>query len=108
MNNICKDLSTLTTVPLFSIEKLMSKFQDSICYTIQEELASNNNSMEIDIYIGKLFIEIIDDNIYYKFIPSKDFEADVMTTIKTGVCPLISKLEDSIQTKITRAYKELY
>ena len=106
--NIVKDLSTVTTISPASTQKILSKFQDCLCYAIQEALADKETEIELDLYVGKLMIEIIEDEIQYKFVPSYSFEKDVFDTVSTGVCPMFSKVENSIQGKIMNAYKELY
>lgn len=105
---ICKDLSTVTTMSVSSIDRFMSKFQDCLTYSIQEALSNNKTTIELDIYIGKILVEIINDKIYYKFIPSASFEREVTETVRSGVSPMVTKIEDAIQSKIMRAYKELY
>lgn len=106
MEQIDKDLATLTTIPLASVQKILSKFQDCICYNVQQSLENINEYIDLDIAIGKLIIKLDEDKICYKFIPSKSFENDLLITINTGECPLIGKLENSVSEKITAAYKE--
>ena len=108
MQTIDKDLSNLTTISVASIQKILSKFQDAICFNLQESLETINDFVELDIYIGKLIIRIEDNKIYYKFIPSPSFEEDIKSTIENNECPLIKKLENSITEKIKSAYKEFY
>ena len=105
--NIVKDLSTVTTISPASTQKILSKFQDCLCYAIQEALANKETQIELDIYVGKLMVEIIGNNIQYKFIPSNSFATDVCNTV-SGICPMFDKVENSIQGKIMSAYKELY
>lgn len=102
-----KDVSNLTTVPFSSVQKIFSRFQDCICYNLQQSINNKEEYAEIDIYIGKLILKKEDNHIYYKFIPSPSFEKDVLITYQRGECPLIRRLEDTISDKISSAYKEL-
>ena len=108
MNEIDSDLSKLTTIPLYSIQKLLSKFQDSICYEIQEQYKDNNKYIEVDIHIGTLILYNEKDTVSFKFIPSRSFENEIREIYKGNDCNLIKKLENSITEKITEAYKDLF
>ena len=106
MGQIDKDLSTITTISLNSTQKFLDRFQDCICYSLQEQLKQNEEYIELDIYIGTLILVNRDDDIEFKFIPSNKFESDIISTYNNKECPLIHKLEDSLTTKIKAAYKE--
>lgn len=108
MQEISKDLASITTIPLASINKILSRYQDCICYNLQQELNNITEYVELDIYIGKLLIKLLDNKIYYKFIPSSSFEEDVKETINNNESPLVSKLEKLVTEKITNAYKEFF
>ena len=108
MDKIEFDISKLTTFPVVSIQKILSRYQDCICYNLQERLDKINEYVELDIYIGKLIIRQNEDKIEYKFIPSSSFESDIKNTILTGESPLVKKLETVVQDKITSAYKEFF
>lgn len=106
--NMITDLSAVTTISPASTQKILSKFQDCLCYAVQEALGNHETEIELDIYIGKLMIEVIDDVVQYKFVPSASFERDVSDTVISGVCPMFNRVENAIQGKIMGAYKELY
>ena len=62
----------------------------------------------IDIGIGNLVLNIDNDELKYKFIPSNKLENNIKYTLDNGHCPLIDKAEESLQTKILGVYKELF
>ena len=107
MDSIDKSLSNITTISLNSTKKFLDRFQDCICYSLQQQLKSNPDCIELDLYIGTLSIKNINDELFFKFIPSRSFENDVIKTFKTGECPLVEKIEDTLINKIKEAYKDL-
>lgn len=62
----------------------------------------------IDIGFGKLCILIEDDDVFYKFIPSRKFEENLAHTITHKSSPLIEKADDLLVQKIKNTYKDLF
>ena len=105
---INKDLSALTNISITSIDKILDRYQDVICYQLQENLLNNPDEITLDIFIGKLILYINKNEVTYKFIPSSKFEKDIISTINNNECPLIGRLEKTLTEKITTAYKEFF
>lgn len=107
MNNLINDLSTLTTISSDSIKRLVNLSNVCICDTIEEDKLQNKDVSEIDIGIGVLYILISSETVKYKFIPSKELETNINTTIRKGVNPMEKFVETSLINKITNTYKDM-
>ena len=92
-------------------EKNLSKLIDVSIYcisdAIQECLKQEETIAEIDIGIGILYIQCLDNNIKYKFIPSDMLDKAVKETLINKLNLLELKLETSLVSKITNIYKDL-
>ena len=100
------DLSATTSIPISSIQKLLDRYQDILCYYLQSQLNTSNEYYELDIYIGTLLLKVVDNNLIYKFIPSTRFEKELVETLTTKESPLVTKLEQAVTDRIMDAYKE--
>lgn len=108
MENLMKDVSTLTTIPEKSLSKLMDKAYWCISNEVVESLKQDSNVIEIDIDIGELYIKVIDDNIQYKFIPSAKLNDTVKDTVINKRNVLEDTLEKTLVNKIVDTYKDLF
>ncbi len=104
---ITEDVSKITGLPYSYLNRIMERIQDCICYNVQTDLKNCINICSVDINIGQLIIQIMDNEIKYKFIPSTGFEQDLIDTIQKGECPLISKLENNLSEKVLSTYQDL-
>lgn len=102
-----QDLSTITTIPLFTLKKLFNNLSLCICHRILENYLNKQSDTCVDIGIGKLSIQIEDDSIRYKFIPSYKFEQNLIKTLKSKQSPLLDQAEEVLVNKILNTYKEL-
>lgn len=107
MYSLIEDLASITTLPISSLQKLCSKSIFCICNCIEEDKLKNESLTEINIGIGNLQINNINNNIQYRFIPNKKFEEAIRTTLIDGKNPLTDALEESLVNKILHAYKDL-
>jgi len=107
MNNIVKDISTLTTIKEDYLNSLVAKSEWCICSYVEETILKKENITKVDIGIGSLSILVEDNTIKYKFIPSKELEEAIRTTVIDDKNPLKFKLEKVLVDKITNVYKEL-
>lgn len=105
--NIIKDLKSLTNISESILNKLTDISSWIICNNIEENIRDSNDFLELDIGIGVLIINTVEDNIKYKFIPSKQLENGVRDTLCNHKNPLTLNLEQSLAKKITSVYKEL-
>ena len=106
-NKLVNDISSITGIQQFTLEHLVDKCNLCICHDVFESVYCRNDTCEIDIGIGILYIKLEDDMIKYKFIPSKKLEESVRTTVSTGVSPLIETVEDTLKSKVENAYNRL-
>lgn len=105
---LVEDISKITTIPEEEIQLVLDCIQDCICYDIQEKIKNKEDYIDVDIGIGQLNLNISEDMIEYKFIPSSKLEDDIKYTLDNNQCPLINKIEKIIRTKILGAYKEFF
>lgn len=108
MKDLLKDISAITTIPQFSLQNLSNLMKDIIAYDVQESLLEKENICEIDLGIGMLNILITEDEIKYKFIPSKSLSDSVIYGVEHKDTPLIIKAEKSLNKKIMNTYKDLF
>lgn len=101
------DLSLLTSISKLSLDNLSDRTAYCISHTILECIESKDNQSEIDIGIGKLYIRIEEDQIKYKFIPSKKLEEMIAFTVINKQSPLVTKLDSALSERIENAYKSM-
>ena len=107
--DVIKKLSLLTTVDEQYLKKLFDKIPWIICDGISNEMVSNENPViTLSLGYGNLIISIVDDQIKYKFVPSKEFEDQVIDTVCNGFNSLAINLEKSLANKLTTIYKDLF
>lgn len=107
-NDIVQDLKALT----FIDSKLLQKLIDATVYSINESVYETfkddtSTVTEVDIGIGTLCIQCVNDELKFKFMPSAKLRDSIVETIKTGQNNLELKLEQSCVDKITAMYKEI-
>lgn len=105
---VVEDVSKLTTIPQQEVQCVVNAIKDCICYALQESIKNKEDYADIDIGIGALCLNITEDGVEYKFVPSKDLENDIIYTAQHDCCPLVHKIEESIRNKIVGAYKEFF
>lgn len=106
-SSLTTDLSTLTTISKLSLENLAEKAIYCMSHTILEAILSKETQCEIDIDIGKLYIKLEQDQIKYKFIPSKKLEETIAFTVKNKQSPLLTKLDLGLAERIEKAYRSV-
>ena len=106
--SLITDLSTITTIPVSTLEKLHDKQQLCILHKVSENEKRGEPITYVDIGYGTLYIKHENDELRYKFIPSKSFEKDLKEVILSCQSPLISKAEEALKDKITNTYKDLF
>jgi hypothetical protein len=107
MTKIIEDLATLTTISQNALVNLNEKTHACICHSVCESMLEGNPLTEIDLGIGILYIKCEEDQIKYKFIPSKKLEENVTSTVKNKVSPLVFEVETSLKDRIESTYKNL-
>lgn len=109
MKDLFKDLSIITGVKYNTLFKVISKSCALINHYVKEELKENNSILEIDIGIGILYIQMVEDCIKYKFIPAARLEKSVKSAFKgsTTDTELTDLIDTTLEKRITDTYKEL-
>ncbi len=105
--NIIDDLSSLTTIAEKHLVKLLAKEIYCISDAVAEAKAIEKDAVDLDIGIGTLSIRMSEEEVAYKFIPSAELHSAVKSAISSGQNLLEDKLEASLVSKVTDAYKEL-
>ena len=103
MISLLDDLEKLTTIPKEKLQKLCDKANWIIVDTLAE---SNDKVIDIDIGIGILQL-INNENLTYRFIPSKDLEKAIIKYFDTGNNPLQNTLEKTLADRIINVYKDI-
>lgn len=108
MYNVVQEVSELTAIPEEVLVSLLNKVKLCIYDAIVDSIDDKQTDcIELDVGIGQLNISIVDNQIKYKFIPSKDFESEVRKTVIDEDSPLKYFCEKSLVKKILHTYKEL-
>lgn len=107
MNNFTEDLSTLTGIKQNTIKNLITNSKDIIGHCILESVLNREPVCNVDIGIGKLYINIVDTDLTMKFIPDNSLIKTIKTTIDKQQSPITNKLVSNIEKQINHTYKEL-
>lgn len=99
--NINQELSILTTIDPQTFNKLDEKKVYCISDAVYKNMLSKNTKTSIDIGIGTVEINILNDCIKYRFVPSKFLENTIINTITKGQNELTYQLEKSLIRKLT-------
>ena len=105
--NLTKELTDLTCIPEKLFEKLSNNVKFLILQSLQETLIKKEAVCEINLGLGELLISLEDDELRFKFIPSKDLEKDILKTIETEQNPMEKILSNNMVKTLERTYKEL-
>ena len=104
--SLIDDLSTLTTIPTTNLNQLTKKANYCICNCIEESSLNNDNITDIDIGIGKLSIYVENNNILYRFTPTKSLEDNIKKTVIEKHNSMTCAVESALVNKIMCTYKD--
>ena len=107
MSTLIKDIATLTTIPELNIQKLSNIAVKCISHTIAEAVRENEDTCIEDIGIGNLIIDISEDELKFKFIPSQQLQTAILNSIKKNESDLVIDIKKILQDKIMNVYKNL-
>ncbi len=107
MYDLIKDLNTLTLIKSSILSRLENISENCICDYVLESTLKDDDIVPIDLGIGVLYINILDNEISYKFIPSKKLEKKLLKSRETGESQLVLDIEDKLNQRIFNTYKEL-
>ena len=104
-----ENISKLSTIPVKSIAQL-SRYINSIhSHDLVTQMMDDKsiNIFEIQLFEGTLMLQIIDDNIKYKFIPSEEFSKAILDTVLSKKSLLVNELDKKLQRILQKAYKDV-
>lgn len=108
MRNALKDLSTITTIPYQTLQKLFDKLSWVICDAVSNVKENNSDYYSIDVGIGELDIYVGQEEVSYRFIPSDTLSKSINETVNEGNNPLTKNIEEAVVKKIVNAYKDFF
>ena len=107
MQDLIKDLGTLTTIPENALHRLSQQALYCICNMIEESRLEGEELTNINIGIGTLTIYADDEEIKCRFTPSSALESSIKALITEGKNPLVDILEQTLAKRIINTYKDL-
>ena len=107
MESLINDLAAITTIPPNSLQRLKEKEIYIICNDVEESILQNKDVTEINIGIGNLIIEVKNNSINYKFVPSLKLEKNLISTIINKKNPLTYAMEEALANRIVKTYKDM-
>lgn len=105
--NVIDDLSTITSIPRANLTKLAQRIEWLICNAAYEASLSDDNTAEVVLGFGKLIIRLEDNQIKYRFQPSKKLENTIIEAYEKGIDPIAKRAEEAVVGTIMKAYKDL-
>ncbi len=105
--NALNDLSQLCGVQEYNLVGLSNQFNTLISHYMFCLKNSVDNKLEVDIGIGTIVFILVNNEVKYKFIPSKNLEKSVIEGCKADESVLIKKANQLIGQRINKTYKEL-
>jgi hypothetical protein len=105
--DLIQNLCSLTQIRYSVLNKLVQISENCICDYVLNAIDKDDDIIKINSGIGNIYINIMNDEIEYKFIPNKKLEKKLLKTIETNESPLVHELENKLNKKIIDTYKEL-
>ena len=107
MRKLIDDLASLTCIEADDFNRLISLSEAILCHDVVETIKNKEIVTTVDVGIGTLSITNQEDNIKYRFIPSKKLSQAVSTTYSTKKSPIKTKVEKALGSRLKNTYKEL-
>ena len=104
--SLLKDVSTLTTIPITCLNQLSDRATYCICDCIEDTTLAGETVADIDLGIGNLQIQNIDNNVQYRFVPNSALEQGVKDTLINNKNPLVKLAENTFVRRIIDTYKD--
>ena len=108
MTDVVNKVSKLSTVNESTLNKLLKLSIFVINDSVIESKMKNEPIVEFELGIGKLILNIDNENVQYKFIPNMSLELAVQEAVVNEKNTLQDLLEKAIIDKVTCAYKDLF
>lgn len=107
MTNLIEDVSALTEVTEATLEKLLKVSTHCIGHAVHESICEKQEITKIDLGIGELTIRVSTEGIQYRFVPSTSLEKLLVQTVTSKTSPMVIQIENKLQDKINKTYKEV-
>ena len=104
--DIISDMQPLTTIKDRTKNNLINIFEYVVCDNITKKCNKDTDTLQCDIGIGLLTIHWDNDDVKFRFAPNGIFESRIKNAIN-GKDELVKALEQSLNDKIVKIYKEL-
>lgn len=106
-------LSMLTEIPTSTIKKIGRCVNYIHSQDVAIKIKENSDTysgqvIELDTFEGKIYLQLKDDIIEYKFVPDKEFENIIKNTILTKESILLKDITKSIKNTLKGVYKDLF
>lgn len=106
MIDLLDDLSKLTGIKQFNLKKLNLLSELDIANSLYE-IMQQSNRLDIDVGIGTLTIHLQGDEVVYCFEPSNNLKKLVNETVTNNESHLVKIMENKLDDKIVRTYKDI-
>lgn len=108
MVKITKDLSSLTTIPEKTLDKLSDKILYCICEGVLEDIMDEQDVSEFDFFgLFTLYIKHEGGTLKYRVVPTDKLDSVIKGTAENKLNLLEDTLNNSLVAKFTDLYKEL-
>ena len=106
--NLVDDLSSLTGISPSALNDFYKITNLCIAHSVKESSLENNDEDTcIDIGIGSLTIHVDNDEIKYRFVPSRPLKNAIEDSLQNNEDVLINAINTKIKERFEKAYKEL-
>lgn len=106
--NLIADLSQLSVVKPSILNRFCKLADKCISDYVLEAKLSDEDTISIDIGIGKLDLVIEDSELNYYFTPSKKLENMIIEVYQNEESILTKSIEEGLEERLLSAYKELF
>ena len=96
--NVLNDVSTLLKIPNKTLTEIADKTSLCIGSIIYEAKTAGSASVQINIGIGTLSIDLVDMNC--KFLPGKNLKAAIKKGLTSKIDPVELAIEQSVADKL--------
>lgn len=107
MKELTTDLVQLTGIPVYNFEKLRKKSCALISHYVYEARREGKDTAIVDIGIGILYIQFVENSITYRFEPCPRLTKGVKNSLKGNETDLTKLIELTLEKRIYETYKEL-
>lgn len=102
-----KKLSDLSTVPERSLERFHYFINLIHSQDIVTQIVAGKKVFELEIFEGRLYIKLDDDDLKFKFVPNEEFIKLVKNSIKEKKSELVEAVTDRLKNTLLNTYKDV-